>query len=311
MFVSEGDRVTIMFAGPNGSGKSSARDPVLADFKGEYINADDIAASLANDIADYAQRNIVAANLAEQRRVACMREGKSFAFETVMSTPEKVAILTQARSLGFSVEMVFVSTSDPSINISRVAVRVEKGGHSVSPEKIRSRYEDTMALLPSALGSVDRALVFDNSVDDAPALLVAAKYGFAMPLEVKNLDVCPDWARLVLKQQMDARHASLAYLASMLKKEFDLAPQVRLADASHGMCYEGRVIAVTAFHALQEQAAPATGVPSFVVHDLALTQQKQLAQGAHSVVSYEYKFGKIIDAPLESKKGNHAQVERG
>lgn len=299
-----------MFAGPNGSGKSSARDPVLTGFKGEYINADDIAASLSKDIADYTQRNIAAANLAEQRRVDCMRGGKSFAFETVMSTPEKVAILSQARALGFSVEMIFVSTCDPAINESRVAARVEKGGHAVPPEKIRSRYEEAMALLPSALGYADRALVFDNSVDHSPPLLVAAKYGFSSPLEIQNVDVCPDWARVALKQKMDARHDSLAYLASVLKKEFTIAPPLTLADASHGTRYEGRVIAATDFHALQEQAAPSGGVSRFVLHDLALTQKKILVQGARATVSYEYKFGKIVATSLDQGKSNPSQLDR-
>lgn len=300
-----------MFAGPNGSGKSSARDPVLKGFHGQYINADDIAVSLTNQISDYTERNTLAANMAEQQRKACMKSGESFAFETVMSTPEKVAILSQARALGFSVDMVFVTTEDASINVQRVAARVEKGLHSVPEDKIRSRYVDTMKLLPVALGHVDNALIYDNSVPDSAALLVATKEGFAAPLMVMPDASIPDWARITLKQQMDARHESLAYLASMLKKDFDLAPQVRLADASHGMGYEGRVIAATAFHALQEQVVRPGGVPSFVVHDLALTQQKNLIQGTHSVVSYEYKFGKIVSAPLEPKNINQIQIDRG
>ena len=47
----------VVFAGPNGSGKSTINREFLnnpnSGFKGEYINADDIAKSLERDIPDY------------------------------------------------------------------------------------------------------------------------------------------------------------------------------------------------------------------------------------------------------------------
>ncbi len=73
----------IVFAGPNGSGKSTittaaVENPAL--FKGEYINADAIAKSLEKDISNYRERNLKAANIAEERRLAAFKEHRPVAF---------------------------------------------------------------------------------------------------------------------------------------------------------------------------------------------------------------------------------------
>ncbi len=141
---SRSSKVVLNFAGPNGSGKSSVNSVYLTSaqlgFSGEYVNADDIARTLIGKIPDDRTRNIIAAQEAEARRLACLASGKSFAFETVMSTPEKVALRSQARALGYGVDLVFVTTSDPEINVARVANRVALGGHDVATESIKSRY---------------------------------------------------------------------------------------------------------------------------------------------------------------------------
>ncbi len=72
----------IIFAGPNGSGKSTITEAVVGDpeqFTGEYINADDIARSLQDQIPDYRERNLKAAQMAEERRLLALHEGRDFA----------------------------------------------------------------------------------------------------------------------------------------------------------------------------------------------------------------------------------------
>lgn len=155
----------IVFAGPNGSGKSTLIGGFQAAQKlpDVYINADDIARTEFGDISDLRERNLLAARTAETRRRNALADGASFAFETVMSTPGRVALLDEARARGYQVELAFVATRDPHINIARVAARVAQNGHDVDPLKIIERYQRTLALLPSALDLSDFAYVFDNS----------------------------------------------------------------------------------------------------------------------------------------------------
>lgn len=55
--------------------------------------------------------------------------------------------------------------NSPTVNVSRVANRVKKGGHNVPTQKIVDRYKRTMGLLYCAVMAPDEAIIFDN-IDD-------------------------------------------------------------------------------------------------------------------------------------------------
>lgn len=88
---------------------------------------------------------------------------KSFTFETVMSSYDKVELLKLAQKLGYRTYLYFIATHDPLINISRVQYRVSRGGHDVPEDKIISRYTRSLENLWPAIQHTNRAYVFDNS----------------------------------------------------------------------------------------------------------------------------------------------------
>jgi predicted ABC-type ATPase len=51
----------------------------------------------------------------------------------------------------------------PDLNVQRVRLRVSKGGHDVSEEKIRARWDKSLAQLSWFLERADQAAIFDNS----------------------------------------------------------------------------------------------------------------------------------------------------
>jgi predicted ABC-type ATPase len=157
-----GRPVLLMIAGPNGSGKSTLTRQLQAQGfdLGIYVNADEIAAELGDDEVTRTRR---AQAIAEDRRQECLASRTSFSFETVMSHPSKVALLEQARALGFYNVLYFVATEDPELNVARVRQRVALGGHSVPEDRIVARYQRTLALLPKAVASCDRSVLFDNT----------------------------------------------------------------------------------------------------------------------------------------------------
>ena len=73
--------------------------------------------------------------------------------------------LAEAQQSGFRTYLYYIATSDPAINVSRVAHRVALGGHPVPREKIVERYHRSLALLRDAIGYTNRAYIFDNSVN--------------------------------------------------------------------------------------------------------------------------------------------------
>ena len=123
----------------------------------------------------------------------------SFTFETVMSHPGKVELLTQAQAAGYRTYLYFVATDDPAINISRVRNRVKLKGHAVPEDKIAPRYYRSLDLLMTAIRHTNRAYIFDNSSDSATgALTWLAEITEGRTLELKT-DKIPTWfARAVL-----------------------------------------------------------------------------------------------------------------
>jgi predicted ABC-type ATPase len=295
-----GAKMVIVFAGPNGSGKSTINSDVLADpalgFDGVYINADDIAKTLPGDFDSPRDRNIAAAEKAEQLRLDCLGLGKSFAFETVMSTPEKVALMTQARARGFDVHLVFVTLESADLNIQRVANRVREGGHDVPADAIRSRYEAAMKLLPVAIEQATTVLVFDNSVNGRGAMLVAHKMRDAELLLSDDAST-PVWVFEKLQRQHHARVESLAVLATALQADgFQTGfSRLQMAEAANGLKYDGRMVAVTALHLLQQ-----ADKGDYFIHSRALAQDRTHRAGAVESVTYAYDRGKI--ARLEPER---------
>jgi predicted ABC-type ATPase len=128
----------------------------------------------------------VIADLIRQR---LLEKGVSFTFETVMSHPSKVEFMREAQARGYRTYLYFVSTENPEINVDRVEIRVQEGGHPVEPAKVRERYVKSLNLLPEAVAASDRAYVFDNSGHSS--VLLAEVTG-GTQLEYRTEDI-PDW----------------------------------------------------------------------------------------------------------------------
>ena len=154
--------IVLVFAGPNGSGKST----VTKGFNiiGEYINADEIKKQTACTDMEAAQHATALREYAVKNRL-------DFTFETVLSTYRNVELLKKAKEVGYQIEVVFVLTSDPQINVSRVACRVRNGGHDVPKDKIVSRYYKSLGNISDLLKIADVMWVVDNSSDKAELII--------------------------------------------------------------------------------------------------------------------------------------------
>jgi predicted ABC-type ATPase len=98
---------------------------------------------LLNKKADERLAQIIAHFLREE----LLEQGLKFSFETVFSHQSKLDIMKRASERGYKVYLYFVSTESPEINIYRVSVRTDKGGHDVPDDKIRSRYQRSLELM--------------------------------------------------------------------------------------------------------------------------------------------------------------------
>lgn len=189
----------IVVAGPNGAGKTSITEQLLRhEWMGgcEYVNPDYIA---RDDFGDWNAPDAVrkAAVKAAEIRERCLHEGRSLAFETVLSMPDKLDFIQRAKQAGFFVRLFFVGTDNPTINAKRVAQRVMEGGHDVPISKIVARYTRSLANCSVATRIADRAYIYDNSVDKASAKLL---FRTSEGKLVKLYDDINPWAVEILRE---------------------------------------------------------------------------------------------------------------
>ena len=185
-------------AGPNGSGKTTTTELLLANEWGAnslYINPDNIA---EQEFGGWNNSDAIlkAAQRATELRYQCIAERRDFVFETVFSSVEKLDFLRKAHEEGFFIRLFYVCTKSPEINVSRIAKRYMNGGHEVPISKVISRYFKSLELAKQAITFVDRAYIYDNSVENnLPQLLYRTTDGLLAKRYVTDI---PEWAQILI-----------------------------------------------------------------------------------------------------------------
>lgn len=171
-----------LVGGPNGSGKSTlASTEIISQLPGSPLirfNPDDLSKKLRNENTTLAQVeiNIRAVRTIDAQVAKTIEERKSFLTETVLSTDKYKHMVNRAKELDFSIGLLFVTLRAPEYNIERVRLRAERGGHDVPIDKIKSRWDKSLANLAWFVEQADIAFVYDNSeVGDRGAELIASK----------------------------------------------------------------------------------------------------------------------------------------
>lgn len=185
-------------AGPNGSGKTTTTIQLLNNewaADSLYINPDNIALEIFGDW-NSAEAVFRAAEHATRLRYQYLEERQDFVFEKVFSAAEKLEFLQKAKEAGFFIRFFYVCTSDPATNVLRITQRYLDGGHEVPISKIISRYYKSLLNAAKAISFVDRAYIYDNSVDNQlPRLLFRTSDG---KLFKQYTDDIPEWAKTLL-----------------------------------------------------------------------------------------------------------------
>ena len=138
----------IIIAGPNGAGKTTfARDFLPAEAQTlRFINADLIAAGLAPFNPETASFNPETASFKAGRLMLeeideCGDAGHSFAFETTLSGLVDMKKIVVWQAHGYQVKLWLLSLPNEDIAVSRVARRVQQGGHNITEDVIRRRFK--------------------------------------------------------------------------------------------------------------------------------------------------------------------------
>ena len=161
----------LIIAGPNGAGKTSFAGEFLPNEAGcpEFVNADLIAAGLSPFQPD--QVAFAAGRVMLDRIGELVGAGKSFAFETTLSSRCYLRLIPRWEAVGYRVKLYFLKLPDAEFAIRRVELRVRLGGHHIPEAVIRRRFERGWKNFQKGYqGLVDEWSVYDAR-HAAPALL--------------------------------------------------------------------------------------------------------------------------------------------
>lgn len=157
----------LIIAGPNGPGKSTAYQESIVELGGRsfrIINPDLFAARIREvENLDQDEANLEAVRRIEDWLETSILAGHTIGVETVLSTGKYRRLVEKAKAVGYLVQLIYVILETPQLNVERVRLRVQRGGHSVPEDKIVKRYHASLEQLPWFLAQADWALLFDNS----------------------------------------------------------------------------------------------------------------------------------------------------
>jgi predicted ABC-type ATPase len=184
--------VFTIIAGSNGSGKSTLSSYSREIFQDEPVLDPDAFAKSARIISNRDESRIEAGRLVLKRAEELLTARQDFTVETTLSGTTYLRMAARAKDLGFFVTVFFVGTASVEINIERIRVRVEKGGHDVLEEDQRRRYPRTLMNMKRLLPEADLVIILDNSTS---AGYVPIAYG--MKGNMHWDEPIPKWAALL------------------------------------------------------------------------------------------------------------------
>lgn len=168
--------IYVFFAGVNASGKSTMIK-ALKSFEEYssyyYVCADEVEKKLGG-VVDKTERMLKARDIALSYRERLLSGGENVIFESVASHPSHVRDLKRIKAAGNKVILIYIGTSDPSINIERIKNRGRENDAFLNDERVIRRRINSLGLLKEFIAISDEAVVFDNSVAYEPVFYKSA-----------------------------------------------------------------------------------------------------------------------------------------
>ena len=182
----------IVVIGANGAGKTTWARRHRTTLPKPFYNADWIAEGLgdANDrTMQEAARHIV-----DEQIEADLSQARTFGFESTYSGHSRPNIVRRAKNAGYTTGAIFIGTEDARINISRVAKRVEEGGHDVAEHEVKRRWSAALANLLDTWDAFDTIRVLDSSGTEP--IEIALKSGPG----ARTISTFPQWAQAIAER---------------------------------------------------------------------------------------------------------------
>ena len=128
-----------IIAGPNGSGKTVLAKELVKELKLPFINADEIALSMAAN-GNVRKVRLRAGKLFLKELQKHIDKNGSFVVETTLAGKYFVRIIKQLRKRKYKIVLIYIFVESRREAINKIRLRVKKGGHHVPDEDVIRRF---------------------------------------------------------------------------------------------------------------------------------------------------------------------------
>ncbi len=161
-----------IISGCNGSGKTTASYTLLPEMLecNQFVNSDEFAKSLSP--FNPSEASVSASRYMLQKIYYLLGNHMDFCVETTLATRSLMGIINDAKSRGYTVNILYFWLKSPEMAIARVKSRVEAGGHNIPENVVRRRYYMGLNYFFETYAPIcDRWMLADNS--SSPFSIVA------------------------------------------------------------------------------------------------------------------------------------------
>lgn len=158
-----GNKQLWVIAGPIGSGKSSILSHLIdnPDFPEFFFGVNQLSDVMPIDyVVDETEKLSIMETQCSWYEGLVLRMGASLAIETSSC---KKTFIEKAKSMGYTVKVIFIGNEEVETNLHRVKKRFENGGPEVAEGKVKSNFTSTMEGLSELWSLADIVEVYDNS----------------------------------------------------------------------------------------------------------------------------------------------------
>jgi predicted ABC-type ATPase len=121
---------------------------------------------------------------------------RSFAVEDIRVDTQ---LLDQAKAVGYSTKVLFISTEDANLNVGRVLVRMSRGGQAVPVSSVIDSYRESTKNLSEVPKHTDELIIYDNTAHRRGFRVVAHFIGGKLN---KTQQTIPDWVGKVFGKEL-------------------------------------------------------------------------------------------------------------
>lgn len=150
-------KIYTIIGGVNGVGKSSLTGALSSDHPdfGQIIDTDSITAKNAGD-------KLKGGKIAIKMLNDALEKGINITQETTLSGVKTLKTIQTARNQNYYIRLYYVGLSSVEDSVDRIANRVRRGGHSISTEDVKRRFDKRFEDLCKILPYCDEVHFYDN-----------------------------------------------------------------------------------------------------------------------------------------------------